>query len=44
MSYSCYLGGVEWPTPAKLTVKIKGKIRHSRCSMRVKSISSAPLG
>ena len=25
MSYSCYLGGVEWPTPAKLTVKIKGK-------------------
>lgn len=25
MSYSCYLGGVEWPTPAKLTVKIKGQ-------------------
>jgi len=25
MSYACYLGGVEWPTPAKLTVKIKGK-------------------
>ena len=25
MSYSCYLDGVEWPTPAKLTVKIKGK-------------------
>lgn len=25
MSYSCYLGGVEMPTPAKLTVKIKNK-------------------
>lgn len=25
MSYACYLGGMEWPTPAKLTVKIKGK-------------------
>lgn len=25
MSYSCYLGGMEVPTPAKLTVKIKGK-------------------
>lgn len=25
MSYSLYLGGAEWPTPAKLTVKIKGK-------------------
>ena len=24
MSYSCYLGGVRMPTPAKLTVKIKG--------------------
>lgn len=24
MSYACYLGGVEVPTPAKLTVKIKG--------------------
>ena len=25
MSYACYLGGVELPTPAKLTVKIKSK-------------------
>lgn len=25
MSYTCYLNGVEWPTPAKLTVKIKGQ-------------------
>lgn len=25
MSYSCYLGGMEVPTPAKLTVKVKGK-------------------
>lgn len=25
MSYSCYLGGVQWPTPSKLQVKIKGK-------------------
>lgn len=25
MSYSCYLGGVEVPTPAKLTVKVKNK-------------------
>lgn len=25
MSYACYLGGMEVPTPAKLTVKIKGK-------------------
>ena len=25
MSYSCYLGGMEVPTPAKLTVKAKGK-------------------
>lgn len=25
MSYSCYLGGVEWPTPEKLQLKIKGK-------------------
>lgn len=25
MSYACYLGGVELPTPAKLTVKIKNK-------------------
>lgn len=25
MSYVCYLGGVELPTPAKLTVKIKSK-------------------
>ncbi len=25
MSYRCYLGGVRMPTPAKLTVKIKGK-------------------
>lgn len=25
MSYTCYLGGAEWPTPEKLTVKIKGK-------------------
>lgn len=25
MSYTCYLGGVELPTPAKLTVKIKSK-------------------
>lgn len=25
MSYTCYLGGVEMPTPSKLTVKIKGK-------------------
>lgn len=25
MSYTCYLGGVEWPTPSKLQVKIKGK-------------------
>lgn len=25
MSYTCYLGGVEVPTPAKLTVKIKNK-------------------
>ena len=25
MSYTCYLGGMEVPTPAKLTVKIKGK-------------------
>lgn len=24
MSYTCYLGGMEFPTPAKLTVKIKG--------------------
>ena len=24
MSYTCYLGGMEVPTPAKLTVKIKG--------------------
>ncbi len=24
MSYTCYLGGMEIPTPAKLTVKIKG--------------------
>lgn len=25
MSYACYLGGVELPTPAKLTVKVKNK-------------------
>lgn len=25
MSYACYLGGVELPTPAKLTVKIKSE-------------------
>lgn len=25
MSYACYLGGMEVPTPAKLTVKVKGK-------------------
>lgn len=25
MSYTCYLGGMEIPTPAKLTVKVKGK-------------------
>ena len=25
MSYSCYLGGMEVPTPAKLTVKVKGQ-------------------
>lgn len=25
MSYSCYLGGMEVPTPAKLTVKVKNK-------------------
>lgn len=25
MSYACYLGGVELPTPAKLTAKIKSK-------------------
>ena len=25
MSYTCYLGGVLWPTPEKLQVKIKGK-------------------
>ena len=25
MSYTCYLGGVEKPTPSKLTVKIKNK-------------------
>lgn len=25
MSYACYLGGAEVPTPAKLTVKVKGK-------------------
>lgn len=25
MSYTCYLGGMEVPTPAKLTVKIKGE-------------------
>lgn len=25
MSYTCYLGGMEVPTPAKLTVKVKGK-------------------
>lgn len=25
MSYTCYLGGVEMPTPSKLTVKIKNK-------------------
>lgn len=25
MSYICYLGGMEVPTPAKLTVKVKGK-------------------
>ena len=25
MSYICYLGGMEIPTPAKLTVKVKGK-------------------
>jgi LysM repeat protein len=25
MSYACYLGGVEMPTPSKLTVKIKNK-------------------
>lgn len=25
MSYACYLGGMQFPTPAKLTVKIKGK-------------------
>ena len=25
MSYTCYLDGVEWPTPEKLTVKIKGQ-------------------
>ena len=24
MSYTCYLGGMEVPTPAKLTVKVKG--------------------
>lgn len=24
MSYACYLGGMEIPTPAKLTVKVKG--------------------
>lgn len=25
MSYTCYLGGIEVPTPAKLTIKVKGK-------------------
>lgn len=25
MSYTCYLNGVAWPTPEKLTVKIKGQ-------------------
>ena len=25
MSYACYLAGVQMPTPAKLTVKIKNK-------------------
>lgn len=25
MSYTCYLGGMEVPTPAKLTVKVKGQ-------------------
>lgn len=25
MSYTCYLGGVEMPTPSKLTVKVKNK-------------------
>ncbi len=25
MSYTCYLGGMEVPTPAKLTIKVKGK-------------------
>lgn len=25
MSYLCYLGGMVWPTPSKLTVKIKSK-------------------
>lgn len=25
MSYTCYLGGMKVPTPAKLTVKVKGK-------------------
>lgn len=25
MSYTCYLGGLEVPTPAKLTVKVKGQ-------------------
>lgn len=25
MSYTCYLNGVQWPTPEKLTVKIKGQ-------------------
>lgn len=27
MSYLCYLGGMVWPTPSKLTVKIKNKNR-----------------
>ena len=25
MSYACYLAGVQMPTPAKLTVKVKNK-------------------
>lgn len=25
MSYTCYLGGVQWPTPSKLQVKVNGK-------------------
>ena len=41
MSYACYLAGVQMPTPAKLTVKIKNKTKPSSYSMRVKSISCA---